>query len=104
MNTVCACVCDISDILHVCNSVCTYICIHYSVTCRCCISMKGLYIDPIALSPGPFPVFQCCTLKCFSFSMLHAENISVCNIEKLRMGLGMRLYMYRSYFSDVIFF
>ena len=33
----------------------------------------------LASSPGPFPAFQCCTLK------------SACNIEKLGMGLGTRL-------------
>ena len=39
------------------------------------------YLD-VASSPGPFPAFQCCTLK---------ARFSTCNIEKLGMGLGTRL-------------
>ena len=40
----------------------------------------------VGSSPGPFPAFQCYTLK-----MGTRLSFSVCNIEKLGMGLGTKL-------------
>ena len=48
------------------------------------VECEGLRVPVLALSPGPFPTFQCCTL----FSVQHW-------IWKLgNLGLGTRLYQY----------
>ena len=44
----------------------------------------AIYMYVCSLVPRPFP----------SFSMLHAEMCSACNIEKVGKGLGMRLHTY----------
>ena len=50
--------------------VCMYVCVHTIEFSKLCL----------ALSPGPFPAFQCCTLK--SGKVLYAKSHAACHDDR----------------------